>query len=344
MNKRRPSSPSPLQKRISLGFLVLLLCIAAMFVGYRIGFHDAEKKLSSEREKTEQLLRQIREVAAIDENASTAVTSKEARQAGEIERLRQKLQTLLEKEGKRDALMSQHEYAPRDKKALPPPPYKRPARAPGEEVKLTIIIDDVSYAHDVEMVRSTGLGLVMSFLPPSPRHPGTAELARTERGYMVHLPLEAAGFNDEEPNTLRTGSSEEEIARRIVELKSLYPRVRYMNNHTGSTFTADEPSMERLIRVLKREGITFIDSRTTPETKAPAVSEKYGLVYRGRDVFLDHQDGVENVKRQIAEAVEKAKKHGTAIAIGHPRPDTIQALIESKELLSEVKLVGIDEI
>jgi uncharacterized protein len=102
--------------------------------------------------------------------------------------------------------------------------------------------------------------------------------------------------------------------------------------------------MEKLIRVLKKEGIQFVDSRTIGKTKVPEVSTLLGTRYIGRDVFLDHQDGVRNVKRQIKEAVEKAKRHGTAIAIGHPRPDTIQALIESKELLSEVQLVGIEQI
>ncbi|WP_414718068.1 divergent polysaccharide deacetylase family protein, partial [Sulfuricurvum sp. UBA5598] len=38
------------------------------------------------------------------------------------------------------------------------------------------------------------------------------------------------------------------------------------------------------------------------------------------------------------------KRHGSAVAIGHPRPDTIRALRESKELLNEVRLVRIDQI
>ena len=66
--------------------------------------------------------------------------------------------------------------------------------------------------------------------------------------------------------------------------------------------------------------------------------------YLSRDVFLDDQDGVGNVKKQIKEAVDKAKRYGSAIAIGHPRKDTIKALQESKELLGQVKLVGIDQI
>lgn len=343
MHKHFPTFSRTFQKRMASALIVLLLCAAALFVGYRIGIYQAHEELESERRQTEKLIGQIKEIAAIDENISVSAKLRATQQEDEIDRLRQELQELLAREGEREALMPQHEYAPGDKKASPPP-YKRSERISGMEPKLVIIIDDVSYARDIKMIRSTGLPLVMSFLPPSPRHPHSAELARVEQRYMVHLPLEAVHFNDEEPDTLHIGSSEEEIAERISKLKKLYPGVRYINNHTGSKFTADEASMERLIRVLDREGIVFVDSRTTAATKAAVVADKFGLPYRGRDVFLDHENGVENVKKQIAEAVAKAKKHGTAIAIGHPRPDTIQALRESRELLNEVQLVYIDKI
>ncbi|MBN2870817.1 MAG: divergent polysaccharide deacetylase family protein [Campylobacterales bacterium] len=343
MHKRRPLFSRLFFKRIASLLIIVALFAVALFVGYRIGVDELQKELLIEREQTRQLIGQIKEIAAIDESTIADARKQESRREDEVARLRQELQELLERERRRDALMPQHEYAPQDKKASPPP-YARSERFSGTGPKLAIIIDDVSYRRDITMIRSTGLPLIMSFLPPSTRHPKSAELARAEAGYMVHLPLEAVDFNDEEPHTLRTTSTEEEIAKRISALKELYPDVRYMNNHTGSKFTADEAAMERLVRVLRKEGISFVDSRTTPETKVPAVSEKYGIAYRGRDVFLDHRNGVENVKKQISEAVAKAKRHGSAIAIGHPRPDTIQALIESRELLGEVQLVGIDQI
>ena len=210
--------------------------------------------------------------------------------------------------------------------------------------KLVIIMDDVSYAHDIKAIRSVGLPLVMSFLPPSSRHNESAALAQGINGYMVHLPLEAVDFNDEEQVTLRITDSKETIAAQIQKIKKLYPEVHYINNHTGSKFTADEEAMDRLVSVMRENGLIFVDSRTTAQSKAKAIDTKYGMRYLGRDVFLDHHDGVENIKKQIREAVAIAKRNGSAIAIGHPRPDTIQALKESKAVLSEVKLVGIDKI
>ncbi|MDD4856121.1 MAG: divergent polysaccharide deacetylase family protein [Sulfuricurvum sp.] len=320
---------------------VFIAIIGALFLGYFLGFQQAEEELNKERIQTQKLIDQIQSIAQINETNLTLPT-KAYTQDEEIGRLKEQLKKLLLKE--REAPGARHEYAPKEPKSLPPPSEKRYPRVGGAEAKLVIIIDDVSYERDIAAIRSVGLPLVMSFLPPSPRHPETAQLATKESSYMVHLPMEAVSFTDEEPNTLHVGDSEEKISNRIVELKRLYPQVHYMNNHTGSKFTSDVPSMEKLLSVLKKEGITFVDSRTIGTTKVPQVSKKFGLRYIGRDVFLDHEDGVGNVKCQIREAVEKAKQYGTAIAIGHPRPDTIQALKESKAILSEVKIVGIDKI
>ena len=328
-------------KRSAWILLLLVIAVLSIVFGYWLGYDQGSEELVREREQNTELLRQIQEISQGEESKAV---SKETRQEGEIRELRKQLQELLERERSKEALKPQHEYAPKDKTATPPPPHKRSPRVPGTEAKLAIIIDDVSYSRDVRAIESTGLLMTMSFLPPSPRHPDSAELAKGEGHYMVHLPLEALDYNHEEPNTLHVGDSVDTMAKRIEELKRLYPGVRYMNNHTGSKFTADSEAMERLIGILKQQGIQFVDSRTTAQTKAIEASEKYGVPYIGRDVFLDHKDGVDNVKKQIAEAVEKAKKYGTAIAIGHPRSDTLRALKESKAILGEVKLVRIDQL
>jgi polysaccharide deacetylase 2 family uncharacterized protein YibQ len=71
--------------------------------------------------------------------------------------------------------------------------------------------------------------------------------------------------------------------------------------------------------------------------------KNYGLAYIARDVFLDHEADVHEIKKQIKRAIAIAKRSGSAIAIGHPRPETLQAIRESKYLFKEVKLVGIND-
>lgn len=349
MSKRpRPNHIFSIQK-IGWGIVALLLFCIALLIGYVLGFSHAEEELAQEKAQTEQLAEQIREIAAIDESYIPTAKPKEGIQEREIQRLKKELEDMIAKERSekktvREPVKPHHEYAPKNEKAAPPPPPKRAIVSDTKGGKLVIIIDDVSYAHDVKSLQSIGIPLVMSFLPPSSRHPESARLAQSYKNSMVHLPLEAVDFSDEEAVTLRVTDSEEAIVKRISTLKQLYPNIRYMNNHTGSKFTADADAMERLIKVMKKEGLVFVDSRTTGKTKVPEVTRKLGMRYIGRDVFLDHKDGVGNVKKQIQEAVAVAKRHGSAIAIGHPRPDTIKALRESKAILGEVQLVGIDQI
>ncbi len=311
-------------------------------IGYTIGLNQTQTKLDDEHQENLMLREKIKKSATTDTQTNMLQEGEAKKHDDEIRHLKEKLkQVCLEKK----MVEANHEYAPKDKNALPPKaeikvlPTTKPSNA-----KLVIIMDDISYARDVKAIHALGLPLVMSFLPPSACHPESAKLAAKESGYMVHFPMQAVAFNDEEPDTLHVGDSEEKIAARIAQLKHLYPKVRYMNNHTGSKFTSDTASMEKLMPLLKKEGIVFVDSRTIGTTKVPQVSKALGLRYLGRDVFLDDQDGVANIKKQIREAVALAKRHGTAIAIGHPRPDTLKALRESKVLLGEIQLVSIDKI
>ncbi|MDD2356477.1 MAG: divergent polysaccharide deacetylase family protein [Thiovulaceae bacterium] len=210
--------------------------------------------------------------------------------------------------------------------------------------KLAIIIDDVSFSKEVKAIKKLDLTVTMSFLPPNLIHPDSAVLASKESFYMVHLPMEAVSFNASEPITLKVEDSQALISQRVDDVVKLFPRVKYLNNHTGSKFTADEVAMNRLIFALNAHHIEFIDSRTIAQTKAPKVMRAYGERYIGRDVFLDHTMNVEYVKKQIQEAVKVAKSKGYAVAIGHPHPNTLEALRESKELLSQVELVQINKI
>ena len=50
------------------------------------------------------------------------------------------------------------------------------------------------------------------------------------------------------------------------------------------------------------------------------------------------------IKKQIKKAIKIAKKHGTAIAIGHPHVNTLLAISESKKLFKEVELVMINRL
>ncbi len=223
-----------------------------------------------------------------------------------------------------------------------PKPHK--PKQKGSKAKLAIIIDDVAFGWQVRALQKLGLRLNLSFFPPSLRHPNTPRYAKRFRHYMIHLPMEATGFVNEEEKTLRVNSSKRYIEKVIADIRKKFPRAKFINNHTGSCFTANYKAMKRLIKVLDKYGFYFIDSRTTPKTQVPRLMRELGRAYLARDIFLDNELNVAYIKRQIKKAVRRAKRKGFAIAIGHPHRATIQALRESKKVLKEVELIYVDEL
>ncbi|EAI3256016.1 divergent polysaccharide deacetylase family protein [Campylobacter jejuni] len=210
--------------------------------------------------------------------------------------------------------------------------------------KLAIIIDDMANASQVRGLKALNLKLNPSFFPPDKNHIETPKLALKFDFYMVHLPLAAINYNKPELDTLNPNDSKERIFKKIKQIKKDFKDLRYINNHTGSLFTSNEEAMRKLYEALKNQNIFFVDSKTIGNSKANKIAKELSMPYIQRDVFLDNEDDVNYVKKQLESAVKLAQKKGFVIAIGHPRKNTFKALEQSKNLLKGVDLVYLSEI
>lgn len=303
---------------------IIALVLVSLITGYYFGVNDA---------KTKTVLKE-----KVDTHKKTATKIPKAPVAS----VNKRLQEVLTKETK--AYGSAAHEIDDEKLANPPKKKSEKIQIYAAKPKLAIIIDDMQTASQVRAVKRLHLNVTMSFLPPRAARPNSAKLAAHEKFYMVHLPMEAMHFSAEEPHTLRIHDSQQKISAKIKEIKRLFPKVAYINNHTGSKFTSNEIAMNRLIFALNENHIRFIDSRTTAKTMAPKVLKNFGLKYVSRDVFLDHHMDKPYILKQIKKAIAVAKSHGSAIAIGHPHKNTLQALYESKDLLKDVDLVQVNQI
>ena len=209
---------------------------------------------------------------------------------------------------------------------------------------LVIMIDDVSNKKQVKKIQNISYPITMSFLPPASNHKHSASIAKNIKVHMIHLPLEASTRSFEEENTLHVGDSLAKIDARIKELRKLYPNTLYTNNHTGSKFTKDDVSMDRLTKTLKKYGYFYIDSRTTSKTVIKKYATKYNLPYLSRNIFIDNIQDTQYIINQLKKAIKIAKKKGYAIAIGHPHKITLQTLKDVKYLFKDVQLVNIDTL
>lgn len=219
----------------------------------------------------------------------------------------------------------------------------RKALPAGSRAKLAIIIDDVGTGEQAQKIAALPVRVTPSIFPPEYQRKDTSSLARGFEHYAIHLPMEASSAKNNSA-TLRASDNYEKLRGVIAKLRADFPNAKFINNHTGSKFTADEHAMQNLLRAMNEHGFLFIDSRTSPATKAKAAMKGLGMRYVHRDVFLDNQNSVAAVRKKLREAVALAKKQGYAIAIGHPKSSTLRALANSADILGEVDLVYLDEI
>ncbi|MCT7601655.1 divergent polysaccharide deacetylase family protein [Aliarcobacter butzleri] len=214
-----------------------------------------------------------------------------------------------------------------------------------DKPKIAIIIDDVVSDSQKSKISNIGYPITMAFLPPTNTHKDSAKIAQNVPFHMIHFPLQASSaFKGEEINTLKITDSYETIENRVKQLRNWYPNAKYTNNHTGSVFTENDEAMDKLFKALVKYNFIFVDSKTSAKSVGQKYANKYNLPYISRNIFLDNEKSYEYIKSQLIKTIELAKKHGYAVAIGHPYDITLKVLKESKHLLNDVDPILVNKL
>ena len=229
------------------------------------------------------------------------------------------------------------------------PPVARSLEPPSSLPRLAILVDDLGN-DEAAVGRIAGWKFAVSGAV-LPALPGSARAARDLEGsgkeVLLHLPMEPKGYPGVRPGpgVVLTSQSEEEIARVLESDLASVPGAVGVNNHMGSVATADPRVMRSVAGVLFRRGLFFVDSRTTDSTVAREVAERAGVPSASRRVFLDDSPEEDAIRRQLAEAVSRARSEGSAIAIGHPHASTLAVLERDLPTLeTKLRLVRVSEL
>jgi uncharacterized protein len=206
--------------------------------------------------------------------------------------------------------------------------------------RLAIIIDDCGQWPATERAFiALPVPLTLSVLPDVRyNHVISREAVAAGKGVMLHLPMETLSGRNPGPGKVTTEMDDATIAAQVEHDLADVDLAQGVNNHEGSKATADTRVMNAVISVLAKDGRFFIDSRTNSKSVGQAVATERGVRTAARDVFLDNRADVAYSEGQLREAAALAEKNGSAIAIGHPRPTTLEAL---RKVIPEFQARGI---
>ncbi len=213
--------------------------------------------------------------------------------------------------------------------AAPQSPASPEATAtPSGTITVAIIIDDCGQWPVTERgFLALPIPLTLSILPYVRYTAQIAgDAAAAGKGLMLHLPMQPLGRDTAGRGEITTTMTDAQIASQTEDDIAQVPTAHGLNNHEGSKATADSRVMKDVIAIVKAHDLFFIDSLTNPQSVAAQTARDAGVSEASRSVFLDNRADEAYTEQMLEQTVEIAKRNGSAIAIGHPRPTTLAAL------------------
>lgn len=210
---------------------------------------------------------------------------------------------------------------------------------PRDPLKIAILIDDIGYDFKVlnELI-TMDAPLTFAVLP---HYPHSRDAARTlhekSKEILLHLPMEPHAYPDEQPGAgaLLLKMSVDEIGKQVNKDIAAVPFVSGVNNHMGSRFMEDEAKLSTVFNQLKKKNLFFVDSRTTPATKAKEIATLSGVPFISRKILIDSEHNYRATLQNLIKLREMAQHENSepVLVIGHPYPETIQTLRKALPVL-----------
>lgn len=221
-----------------------------------------------------------------------------------------------------------------------------PVRPP---VFISIIIDDMGKRMETgQRVLALPGQVACAFLPRANHTYKLAEQAnRQGHEVLLHLPMESVDGRPLDAGAVTLAMTENEFVSTVLDDLGRVPHAIGVNNHMGSLLTRHPGHMHWLMEAMQRRSpLFFVDSRTTKATVALQVAEENGIPATRRNVFLDDSMDPKDITIQFHRLIVLAHEQGSALAIGHPYPQTLAVLEKQLPQLARqgVQLVPVHEL
>lgn len=204
------------------------------------------------------------------------------------------------------------------------------SHAESDKKYLAIIIDDVG--------NNLPLGRRAVELPGAityailPHTPAAKKLAfyttqvNAKKEVIVHMPMESVEERRLGPGGLTTDIDKQIFVDTVKTALQEVPFAKGLSNHMGSYLTTLPDRMHWLMTELNRQGLYYIDSKTTAASVAEQAAYDSQVPFLARDTFLDHNPDPTAISEAFSKALATAQKTGLAVVVAHPYRSTLTFL------------------
>lgn len=201
----------------------------------------------------------------------------------------------------------------------------------GKKARIALMVTDLGMRSRITRRALAELpnDVSLAFSPYSPNLNGWGEQAR-RAGFEVFLtvPMEPVNYpqNDPGPLTLLTELSRREnnnILRATMQKLTGYVGVV---NHMGSRFTAASDSIKPVLEEIHKRGLMFVDSRTSPYSRAATMARAIGLPVAINNGYIDEDLAQGEIAAELTKLEQRARTQGAAMGLARPYPVTLNAI------------------
>ena len=209
--------------------------------------------------------------------------------------------------------------------------YARPFDRSNKKPRIAIVISGLGLSSAATNIAIQSLpgAITLAFAPYARRLDEWIRLARSAgHEVMLNIPMEPVNYPeyDPGPQTLLTSLAPEENVERLLWTLSRATGYVGVAEFMGSRFTTSRRHLRPILKMLKKRGLMFLDSKSASRSLAPVLADDIGIPFAANDRFIDEMASRHAIDRQLKALESNAKKKNRAIGIGSPYPVTLERI------------------
>jgi hypothetical protein len=211
-------------------------------------------------------------------------------------------------------------------------PERAEAPPSGDKPRLALVLEGLGHAYEGTVGEMMDLGLPLTAgILPGRRASARIEREARGRGHAVFMlqPMEPADYPGRDPGRGAIfAATPPDSIRAILKVNSRrFQRLDGLGSYLGSRACRVDAVVAPLLSWAREGGLIVLDATGDPHSRFPALGSARGQAVLRSDLVLDGAGEDEGlIMANLARAADTARRRGWAVAVIHPRPQTLAAL------------------